>query len=138
MQNSHRSSLTDAKPKVPSSCQKPALAATMTKPEKSITIDPCHEKYLGTGDFKVTNLEPLDVAAHLSLLGDSLVAIGEKLMKHDGKVAVSGGISLMLDSLLCAFVPLLCLTQQVPELRLPDPKILNKTLENVSYFMPGL
>merc|ERR1712107_583149 len=57
--------------------------------------------------------EPIDVAAHLKLLGESLSVIGERLMEHEGQIAVSGSLSVLLDSLLCAMGPLLCLTQVV-------------------------
>ncbi|KAL1461778.1 hypothetical protein WDU94_013649 [Cyamophila willieti] len=64
--------------------------------------------------FKVTGTQPLDISAHLRLLGDNLTIIGERL-RETQILAVSGGMSLLLDSFLCALGPLLCLTQQIPE-----------------------
>jgi len=91
-----------------------------------------------TGLFKVVGTEPLDCAAHLKLLGESLSVIGERLTEHEGQIAVSGSLSVLLDSLLCAVAPLLCMTQQVPELNgIPEEK-LKRMLDNIAYIMPGL
>merc|ERR1712117_592834 len=81
---------------------------------------------------------PLDVAAHLTLLGESLSVIGERLTEHEGQIAVSGSLSVLLDSLLCSLGPLVCLTQHVPELNGANPATLNQILDNVAYIMPGL
>jgi len=92
-----------------------------------------------SGLYKVTGTEPIDAAAHLKLLGESLSVIGQRLTEHKGQIAVSGSLSVLLDSLLCAMGPLVCLTQQVPELQgaVPQEK-LNKILDNIAYVMPGL
>jgi len=90
------------------------------------------------GAFKVVGTEPIDVAAHLKLLGESLSVIGERLTEHEGQIAVSGSLSVLLDSMLCAMGPLMCLTQKVPELNGSNPETLNKILDNVAYIMPGL
>lgn len=66
------------------------------------------------GGYKVNGIKPIDVAAHLKLLGESLTIIGLRLKEHEGQIAVSGSLSVLLDSLLCALGPLLCLTQQIP------------------------
>ena len=81
----------------------------------------------------------IDAAAHLKLLGESLSVIGQRLTAHKGQIAVSGSLSVLLDSMLCAMGPLLCLTKQVPELKnaIPQDK-LNRTLDNIAYIMPGL
>ncbi|KAF4521422.1 hypothetical protein B566_EDAN010579 [Ephemera danica] len=55
-----------------------------------------------------------------------------------GQIAVSGSFSVLLDSLLCAMAPLLCLTQQVPELNGCPAETLSQTLDNIAYIMPGL
>lgn len=56
-----------------------------------------------------------------------------------GQIAVSGSLSVLLDSLLCALGPLLCLTQQVPETNNGcSPETLSKILDNIAYIMPGL
>lgn len=85
-------------------------------------------------------IKPIDVAAHLKLLGESLTIIGERLKEHEGQIAVSGSLSVLLDSLLCALGPLLCLTQQVPELQenCCTPEQLTKIVDNVAFIMPGL
>ncbi|GLV35878.1 uncharacterized protein CBL_09904 [Carabus blaptoides fortunei] len=88
--------------------------------------------------YKVTGTQPIDVAAHLELLGESLRIIGERLKEHEGQIAVSGSLSVLLDSLLCALGPLMCLTQQVPELNSCPPDQLAQTLDNIAYIMPGL
>merc|ERR1719414_579055 len=80
---------------------------------------------------------PIDAAAHLKLLGESLSVIGQRLTEHNGQIAVSGSLSVLLDSLLCAMGPLVCLTKQVPELEnaVQDDK-LSKILDNIAYVMP--
>ncbi|XP_023014930.1 HMG box-containing protein 4 isoform X2 [Leptinotarsa decemlineata] len=90
--------------------------------------------------FRVGGVKPIDVAAHLKLLGESLTIIGERLKEHEGQIAVSGSLSVLLDSLLCALGPLLCLTQQIPELQenCCTPEELMSTLDNVAFIMPGL
>ncbi|KAG8556509.1 hypothetical protein GDO81_018101 [Engystomops pustulosus] len=65
---------------------------------------------------KVPDTDPIDVAAHLQLLGESLSLIGHRLQETEGMVAVSGSLSVLLDSILCAMSPLVCLTSHVPEL----------------------
>nr|CAI5841005.1 unnamed protein product [Callosobruchus analis] len=90
--------------------------------------------------YKGNGIKPIDVAAHLKLLGESLTIIGERLKEHEGQIAVSGSLSVLLDSLLCALGPLLCLTQQIPELQenCCSPEQLMSTLDNVAFIMPGL
>ncbi|KAF0309901.1 HMG domain-containing protein 4 [Amphibalanus amphitrite] len=89
-------------------------------------------------NYRVCTTQPIDLAAHMVLLGESLGVIGQKLRDHDGQIAVSGSLSVLLDSLLCALVPLVALTKQVPELDGCDDRDLIKTLDNIAYFMPGL
>ncbi|XP_018801067.1 PREDICTED: HMG box-containing protein 4 [Bactrocera latifrons] len=86
------------------------------------------------------NIEPVDTAAHLKLLGESLTIIGERLKEHEGQIAVSGSLSVLLDSLLCSLGPLLCLTTRIPGLeRKPQlSENLTATLDNIAYVMPGL
>ncbi|XP_017064186.1 HMG box-containing protein 4 [Drosophila eugracilis] len=87
-----------------------------------------------------TSIEVIDAAAHLKLLGESLTVIGERLKKHNGYVALSGSLSVLLDSLLCAMGPLLCMTTQIPGLenKAQLSKNLADTLDNIAYVMPGL
>ncbi|OQR66108.1 HMG domain-containing protein 4-like [Tropilaelaps mercedesae] len=81
---------------------------------------------------------PLDAAAHLKLLGESLTTIGTNLMEHQGPIAVSGSLSVLLDSTLCALGPLVCLTAQLDELDGSRPETLQSILNNIAYIMPGL
>lgn len=94
-----------------------------------LTIDPA--RAVATG--------PLDLAAHLLLLGESLETIGRRLCDRDGQIAVQGALSVVLDSLMCALVPLVALTQHVEPLAgACDRHQLQQALDNVAYFMPGL
>ena len=92
-------------------------------------------------DDNVIGIEPIDAAAHLKLLGESLSVIGQRLTEHKGQIAVSGSLSVLLDSLLCAMGPLVCLTKQLPQPQLNQAipqNQLNKILDNIAYIMPGL
>ena len=83
-------------------------------------------------------LQPIDIAAHLTLLGESLILIGGRLKYHDKPVLRSGCTTVLLDSLLCAMGSLMCLIQQIPLIQLDNSIPLKKTLENITYIMPGL
>ncbi|KAK4008460.1 High mobility group protein 2 [Daphnia magna] len=83
-------------------------------------------------------LEPLDVATHLHLLGESLSVIGSRLKEQNGQIAVSGSLSVLLDSVVCALGPLLCLTRLTPETDGCPPETLSRILDNIAYIMPGL
>ena len=137
-------------------------------------------------------IEPIDTAAHLKLVGDSLSIIGIRLQEHrvsmfvlsenkahewvkfcgnfielwgniyikfifllkyfyhiycvrditllmlQGLIAVQGSLSVLLDSLLCAVGPLMCLTTQVPELNGCSAQTHTSVLDNIAYIMPGL
>ncbi|XP_020503342.3 uncharacterized protein [Labrus bergylta] len=82
--------------------------------------------------------DPVSAAAHLHLLGESLSLIGQHLQETTKTVSLPSGLSLLLDSLLCALVPLISLTSQIPELRSCTQHTLAPTLENINYLMPGL
>ncbi|XP_001601767.1 HMG box-containing protein 4 isoform X2 [Nasonia vitripennis] len=101
---------------------------------KDATRDPTKEMKI----FRAIELQPIDVAAYLKLLGESLTVIGERLKEHNGQITVSGSLSVLLDSLLCALGSLMCLTQQVPAIGTQNSASLSKTLENIAYIMPGL
>jgi len=89
--------------------------------------------------LQVTGTEPLDSAAHLKLLGESLKGLGQRLNERKGQIPVTGSLCVLLDSMLCAMAPLLCVTQQVPELQEAIPQeTLNKMLDNIAYIIPGL
>lgn len=87
---------------------------------------------------KMLGIDPIDTAAHLKLVGDSLSIIGIRLQEHRGLIAVQGSLSVLLDSLLCAVGPLMCLTTQVPELNGCSAKTHIRVLDNIAYIMPGL
>lgn len=90
-------------------------------------------------NFKVTGNAAIDVAAHMKLLGESLNNIGHKLKEHEGQIAVSGSLSVLLDSMLCVLGPLMCLTDQVEETRgAIDPQTQSAILDNIAYIMPGI
>ncbi|KAG5684909.1 hypothetical protein PVAND_014119 [Polypedilum vanderplanki] len=102
------------------------------------------------------DLAPIDVAAHLKLLGESLINIGERLSQHEGQIAVSGSFSVLLDSILCAMGSLMCCLNYVPELNfqsnppltridsdndaLPEQQknLFQSIMDNIHYIMPGL
>ncbi|XP_063216157.1 HMG box-containing protein 4 isoform X2 [Bacillus rossius redtenbacheri] len=111
------------------------ISPTETKASKPGLVT---EPMVGPGLYKVVGTQPVDVAAHLKLLGESLTIIGERLKEHDGQIAVSGSISVLLDSFLCAVGPLMCLVQQHPLINGCPQDTLNKILDNIAYFMPGL
>lgn len=80
-----------------------------------------------------------NIAAHFRLLGENLAIIGERLKEHEGQIAISGGLSVLLDSLLCSLGPLLCLTTQLPAVNKNDLEAnLGSILDNITYVMPGL
>ncbi|XP_068985777.1 HMG box-containing protein 4-like isoform X3 [Bombus flavifrons] len=110
----------------------------VSPPSNRTGKDLVNEPMIGTGMYKVVGTQPIDVAAHLKLLGESLTIIGERLKEHDGQIAVSGSLSVLLDSLLCALGPLICLTQQVPETNGAKHETLSQMLDNIAYLMPGL
>ena len=111
---------------------------SISPPSNRGSKDLVNEPVIGTGMYKVVGTQPVDVAAHLKLLGESLTIIGERLKEHEGQIAVSGSLSVLLDSLLCALGPLICLTQQVPNANGAKPEVLSQMLDNVAYIMPGL
>ncbi|XP_056143969.1 HMG domain-containing protein 4a [Lampris incognitus] len=87
---------------------------------------------------RAPDVDPIDAAAHLQLLGESLSLIGHRLQETEGMVAVSGSLSVLLDSILCALGPLTCLTAQIPQLNGCPRNVLSNTLDNIAYIMPGL
>ncbi|KAK6471480.1 HMG domain-containing protein 4 [Huso huso] len=93
---------------------------------------------LSLSPARLPESDPIDVAAHLQLLGESLSLIGHRLQETEGMVAVSGSLSVLLDSILCALGPLTCLTSHVPEINGCPKPVLSNTLDNVAYVMPGL
>ncbi|XP_070562457.1 HMG domain-containing protein 4-like [Ptychodera flava] len=84
------------------------------------------------------NTQPIDMAAYLKLLGESLSLVGNRLQEHQGNIEVHGSLSVLLDSTLCALGPLLCLTSQVKELDGCPHNTQVSLLDNIAYIMPGL
>lgn len=108
--------------------------------DHGVIVSPTKMAAAHGGGSKVSEIRPVDVAAHLKLLGDNLSIIGGRLKEHEGQITVSGSLSVLLDSLLCSVAPLMCLTSFVPELS-GDQQIKQKlanTLDNIAYVMPGL
>ncbi|XP_006138026.2 HMG domain-containing protein 4 isoform X1 [Pelodiscus sinensis] len=112
-----------------------ASPAGMLSPHKK---SPSSTVVLSSSPAKVPDTDPIDVAAHLQLLGESLSLIGHRLQETEGMVAVSGSLSVLLDSIICALGPLACLTTQLPELNGCPKQVLSNTLDNIAYIMPGL
>lgn len=146
-QQMHMASMQEAKklksPPVRKTASKQSLPSTSSVPSTSTMSSPetprSSRSLTGvTETFKPVGTTPLDVAAHLRLLGESLTIIGERLTEHEGQIAVSGSISVLLDSLLCALAPLTCLTQQVPQMNCIPQEKLSQMMDNIAYLMPGL
>jgi len=109
------------------------LGLTSPRDASTSTLAASH----GKAQTKVDKTEPIDLAAHLQLLGESLSTIGACLRVQDPG-EVHGSLSVMLDSALCAMAPLLFLTTQVPEMDGCSQKMQAETLDNLAYLMPGL
>lgn len=123
-----KSSVLDNKSKISS---KAGLGSGLTSPGRS-------SLGMALSPVRVPEVDPIDAAAHLQLLGESLSLIGHRLQETEGMVAVSGSLSVLLDSILCALGPLTCLTAQVPQLNGCPRSVLSNTLDNIAYIMPGL
>ncbi|KAK2857549.1 hypothetical protein Q7C36_005468 [Tachysurus vachellii] len=127
----------------PTSTATQIVAAVPKRPEPAVTL-PQNGPSLGPAaepspsPLRDSEVDPIDAAAHLQLLGESLSLIGRRLQETEGMVTVSGSLSVLLDSVLCALGPLACLTAQVPELNGCPPHVLSNTLDNIAYVMPGL
>lgn len=98
----------------------------------------CDDSSTMVEEEHVLGIDPVDTAAHLKLLGDSLTRIGEKLLMADCKPSITGAYSVLLDSLLCSIGALLCLTREIPGLENLPEESFKKTLDHLAYFFPGL
>ncbi|KFV86163.1 HMG domain-containing protein 4 [Struthio camelus australis] len=125
-----KASSSDGAPKV-----KASPTGVLSSPHKK---SPSSTVVVSVSPAKVPETDPIDVAAHLQLLGESLSLIGHRLQETEGMVAVSGSLSVLLDSIICALGPLACLTTQLPELNGCPKQVLSNTLDNIAYIMPGL
>ncbi|XP_050401901.1 HMG box-containing protein 4 [Patella vulgata] len=115
-----------------------STTAKPMSPVAPVTKRNSAEEHLNITVPRGLGTDPVDVAAHLKLMGESLSIIGMRLQETKGHMAVQGGLSVLLDSLICACGPLMCLTQQVSELNGCDRNTHSKTLDNIAYIMPGL
>ena len=97
-----------------------------------------HSKYHHMNEKqRVNGTGKMDIASHLALLGESLSNIGQRLSENPS-IPISGSLSVLLDSTLCAIGPLVCLTR-LDEITNAYPKeIAEKILDNISYIMPGI
>ncbi|XP_051997361.1 HMG domain-containing protein 4-like isoform X1 [Xyrauchen texanus] len=122
----------------------PAAGTVVLKhPETTVTpvqngSAPLSVSMVTRSPIREPDVDPIDAAAHLQLLGESLSLIGRRLQETEGMVTVSGSLSVLLDSVLCALGPLACLTTQLPELNGCPHHVLSNTLDNIAYVMPGL
>lgn len=121
---------------VPSSLENESSLPSTSKVDRDFINEP--ESTLDREKYQIVGTRPIDVAAHLQLLGEGLTIIGERLKEHEGQIAVSGSLSVLLDSFLCALAPLLCLTQQIPETNGAEHETLLQLLDNIKYLTPGL
>uniref|UniRef100_A0A8C8SDW7 High mobility group protein 2-like 1 n=1 Tax=Pelusios castaneus TaxID=367368 RepID=A0A8C8SDW7_9SAUR len=112
----NKAEATTVKRKAASSEGAPKVKASPTGMLSPHKKSPSSTVVLSSSPAKVPETDPIDVAAHLQLLGESLSLIGHRLQETEGMVAVSGSLSVLLDSIICALGPLACLTTQLPEL----------------------
>ncbi|NXY62128.1 HMGX4 protein, partial [Callaeas wilsoni] len=134
----NKAEATTVKRKASSSDGAPKMKASPTGVMSPHKKSPTSTVVLPSSPAKVPETDPIDVAAHLQLLGESLSLIGHRLQETEGMVAVSGSLSVLLDSIICALGPLACLTTQLPELNGCPKHVLSNTLDNIAYIMPGL
>ncbi|NWH36189.1 HMGX4 protein, partial [Chloropsis hardwickii] len=134
----NKAEATTVKRKASSSDGAPKMKASPTGVISPHKKSPTSSVVVPSSPAKVPETDPIDVAAHLQLLGESLSLIGHRLQETEGMVAVSGSLSVLLDSIICALGPLTCLTTQLPELNGCPKHVLSNTLDNIAYIMPGL
>ncbi|XP_009988166.1 PREDICTED: HMG domain-containing protein 4 [Tauraco erythrolophus] len=134
----NKAEATTVKRKASSSDVAPKIKASPTGVVSPHKKSPTSTVVVSSSPAKVPDTDPIDVAAHLQLLGESLSLIGHRLQETEGMVAVSGSLSVLLDSIVCALGPLACLTTQLPELNGCPKHVLSNTLDNIAYIMPGL
>lgn len=87
--------------------------------------------------------EPLDLAAHMKLLGECITKMGEITgeMYAQGDVCtltVPALLTNLLNCLLCASAPLLYLSSYVEQINVIPAEKQIKMLDNIAYIMPGL
>ncbi|NXL91059.1 HMGX4 protein, partial [Alectura lathami] len=129
----NKAEATTVKRKASSSDGAPKIKASPTGAISPHKKSPTSTVVLSSSPAKAPETDPIDVAAHLQLLGESLSLIGHRLQETEGMVAVSGSLSVLLDSIICALGPLACLTTQLPELNGCPKHVLANTLDNIAY-----
>lgn len=86
---------------------------------------------------------PIDSAAYLRILGESMKNIGKKLSDCSRNINEDNDLdgqneSRLLDAAICSIAPLLCLTQNLHSLRSREVQSeLTKVMDNISFIMPG-
>ena len=81
---------------------------------------------------------PVDVASYLRILGESLSTIGRRLADTRPQAADARTLAPLMDATVCALAPLLALTTLDPRLDGCDRETHCRTLDNLSYIMPGV
>lgn len=116
------------------------VSSTKASDRKS-AVSPAHAP---ASNFKIKPrkedepVTPIEVSSHLRLLGESLSQIGRRMYDQRDQATDSRSLTPLLDSTLCALAPLLALTSLDPRMNGCDPVTHSKTLENLSYIMPGI
>lgn len=87
---------------------------------------------------KTGKVTAIDVSSYLRILGESMSSIGRRLSDQRHQNADRNNLLPLLDSTLCALVPLITLTTLDPRLDGCDPSIHTQMLENLSFIMPDV
>lgn len=113
-----------------SSCQRSAASS------RTISID--DPEYLLPEEKASLGCKPIDVAAHLKLLGSLLEATGYKLIETNPPLDPTGLQSNLLDIGLCAIASLLCLTREIAGLEHVQEDVFLRMLDHIAYFFPNM
>lgn len=140
----------ERKPTEDVSASKPGTSKTCVKKTRKKNLwknkdysssekDASLEEHLGEDLTGISlGITPMDVAAHLTMLGGNMTRLGMALDYLDNDVDATAMYSCLLDSLLCAIGPLLCLTRSISGLEDMPTDTFKKTLDHLAYFMPGV
>eukprot|EP00058_Branchiostoma_floridae_P013877 XP_002599365.1 hypothetical protein BRAFLDRAFT_64277 [Branchiostoma floridae] len=85
------------KEKAPKEEKKPRKKVTALSPVRGGAVSP--EPVMSPVKTPVPGTNPIDVAAHLKLLGESLSLVGQRLHETEGHIAIHRGLSVLLDSM---------------------------------------
>jgi len=105
--------------------------------KKNISENDSYTEVFTIPKYPVKRLSAIDMAAHLSLLGDSLNVISGALQQQSS-MTVHGAMSVLLDSILSALAPLVFFTSHIPEMKAIDDTQQARILDNLAYILPGL